>query len=307
MSASKGDRVSVGDMKRALQNAGVDTSTCFERSDLEQKFVLLSDSEKKNVSDGETKSGSSSQSTRAESSSSTSSSSGASSSGASKETKKDTKESTSKDKKSEKKKDNPFEPQKLFDNVLSFARESANRLEVKWGVGAKLREQTKGFRQTIVNLDGQLGVSKFFKNTVPPAWGKLQEFRQTPLGRVCNFVFYIWLFASGFFWTLLSFGLTAVFLTNLLFPQFFAERAAKMQQDARARFAQQQGGMPGGMGGMGGPGMGGMGGPGMGGATRPPPGYGAPPGNSQSQGRTSYGSGSDGGAVFDVDADVKDM
>ena len=68
MSASKGDRVSVGDMKRALQNAGVDTSTCFERSDLEQKFVLLSDSEKKNVSDGETKSGSSSQSTRAESS-----------------------------------------------------------------------------------------------------------------------------------------------------------------------------------------------------------------------------------------------
>ena len=141
-----------------------------------------------------------------------------------------------------------------------FAREPANRLEVRWGVGAKIKEQTKGLRQTVVNLDGQLGISKFFKNTVPPLWAKIQAFRQTPLGRVANFAFYLWLFLSGAFWTLLSFGLTAAFLINLLFPQFFAQRAQKMQEQARERFAQQQGGMPGGMpGGMGG--MGGMGGP----------------------------------------------
>jgi hypothetical protein len=185
---------------------------------------------------------------------------------------------------------------------------------VRWGVGAKIKEQTKGLRQTVVNLDGQLGISKFFKNTVPPLWAKIQAFRQTPLGRVANFAFYVWLFLSGAFWTLLSFGLTAAFLINLLFPQFFAQRAQKMQEQARERFAQQQGGMPGGMpGGMGG--MGGPGGPGMGGFGGTPPGGmggmgGAPPGYGQPSaqgGRKSYGSGADGGSVVDIDADVKDV
>ena len=104
---------------------------------------------------------------------------------------------------------------------------------------------------------------------------------------------------------MLTIGITGVFLTNLLFPNFFAEKARKMQADAQARFAQQQGaggGMPGGMGGnpyggMGGNPYGGMGGgAGMGGA---PPGAN---GTSGGAGRKSYGSGD----VFDVDADVKD-
>ena len=110
-------------------------------------------------------------------------------------------------------------------------------------MGAKLREQTAGLRTTLANLDDNLGVSRFVKNTVPPMWRKLNEFRATPLGRVANFVFWVWLFASGAFWTLLSLGLTGVFLTNLLFPNFFAERARKMQEEAQERFAQAQGGM----------------------------------------------------------------
>ena len=44
--ASKGDRVSIGDMKQALVAAGVDTSSCFERSDLEGKYALLTDDQK---------------------------------------------------------------------------------------------------------------------------------------------------------------------------------------------------------------------------------------------------------------------
>ena len=308
-------------MKRALVNAGVDTSSCFERADLEAKFALLTDAQKANTgtdagSSGDGASSSATSSRRGGASSSTSSTSSndassdrASSGGSNGKERSGNARNKPRDDSGEKA--GGFDGGALFDAALNAVRETANRLEVRWGVGAKIKEQTKGMRQTVVNLDGQLGISKFFKNTVPPLWAKIQAFRQTPLGRVANFAFYVWLFLSGAFWTLLSFGLTAAFLINLLFPQFFAQRAQKMQEQARERFAQQQGGMPGGMpggmGGMGGPGMGGFGGTppgGMGGMGGAPPGYGQP---SAQGGRKSYGSGADGGSVVDIDADVKDV
>ena len=317
--AGGGDRVSVGDMKRALVNAGVDTSSCFERADLEAKFALLTDAQKANTGanaegDSATSSARGASSSKDESTSRTrttisSQSSSAKDTNTSEETRRGANRDD--DAKKEKAKSGGFDGASMFDAALNAVRETANRLEVRFGVGAKIKEQTKGLRQTIVNLDGQLGVSKFVKNTVPPLWAKLNAFRATPLGRVANFAFYLWLFLSGAFWTLLSFGLTAAFLVNLLFPQFFAQRAAKMQEQARERFAQQQGGMGGMPGGMGGPGMGGFGGPppgGMGGMGGPPPGYG---GYGQASGRTggrkSYGAGNDGGSVVDIDADVKDV
>ena len=317
--AGGGDRVSVGDMKRALVNAGVDTSSCFERADLEAKFALLTDAQKANTGanaegDSATSSARGASSSKDESTSRTrTTNSSQSSSAKDTNTSEETRRGANRDDdaKKEKAKSGGFDGASMFDAALNAVRETANRLEVRFGVGAKIKEQTKGLRQTIVNLDGQLGVSKFVKNTVPPLWAKLNAFRATPLGRVANFAFYLWLFLSGAFWTLLSFGLTAAFLVNLLFPQFFAQRAAKMQEQARERFAQQQGGMGGMPGGMGGPGMGGFGGPppgGMGGMGGPPPGYG---GYGQASGRTggrkSYGAGNDGGSVVDIDADVKDV
>ena len=315
--AGGGDRVSVGDMKRALVNAGVDTSSCFERADLEAKFALLTDAQKANTGanaegDSATSSARGASSSKDESTSRTrTTNSSQSSSGKDTNTSEETRRGANRDDdaKKEKAKSGGFDGASMFDAALNAVRETANRLEVRFGVGAKIKEQTKGLRQTIVNLDGQLGVSKFVKNTVPPLWAKLNAFRATPLGRVANFAFYLWLFLSGAFWTLLSFGLTAAFLVNLLFPQFFAQRAAKMQEQARERFA-QQGGMGGMPGGVGGPGMGGFGGPppGMGGVGGPPPGYG---GYGQASGRTggrkSYGAGNDGGSVVDIDADVKDV
>ena len=306
-------------MKRALVNAGVDTSSCFERGDLEAKFALLTDAQKANTganaggSPGASSSGASSSARGDSSGNATSSSTSSKDGGASDRASSDSDGKRGGGTRGDGRAGG-FDGVAMFDAALNAARETANRLEVRWGLGAKIKEQTKGLRQTVVNLDGQLGVSKFFKNTVPPLWAKVQAFRQTPLGRVANFAFYVWLFLSGAFWTLLSFGLTAAFLVNLLFPQFFAQRAQKMQEQARERFAQQQGGMPGGMpGGMGG--MGGMGGPGMGGFGGAPPGGmggmgGAPPGYGQPSaqgGRKSYGSGADGGSVVDIDADVKDV
>ena len=49
--AAAGDRVPVGDLKRALVNAGVDTSDCFERADLERKYALLTDAQKANTAE----------------------------------------------------------------------------------------------------------------------------------------------------------------------------------------------------------------------------------------------------------------
>ena len=319
--AGGGDRVSAGDMKRALVNAGVDTSSCFERADLEEKFALLTDAQKANTRANAGSPGANASSSGASSARDASSEASASSSSTSSK-EKDASHGASSDASKKKRggetrgdgRAGGFDGAAMFDAALNAARETANRLEVRWGLGAKIKEQTEGLRQTVMNLDGQLGISKFFKNTAPPLWAKMQAFRQTPVGRVANFAFYVWLFLSGAFWTLLSFGLTAVFLVNLLFPQFFAQRAQKMQEQARERFAQQQGGMPGGMpGGMGG--MGGPGGPGMGGFGGTPPGGmggmgGAPPGYGQPSaqgGRKSYGSGADGGSVVDIDADVKDV
>ena len=318
--AGGGDRVSAGDMKRALVNAGVDTSSCFERADLEEKFALLTDAQKANTRANAGSPGANASSSGASSARDASSEASASSSSTSSK-EKDASHGASSDASKKKRggetrgdgRAGGFDGAAMFDAALNAARETANRLEVRWGLGAKIKEQTEGLRQTVMNLDGRLGISKFFKNTAPPLWAKMQAFRQTPVGRVANFAFYVWLFLSGAFWTLLSFGLTAVFLVNLLFPQFFAQRAQKMQEQARERFAQQQGGMGGmpggmgGMGGMGGPGVGGFGGPppgGMGGMGGPPPGFRQP--SSQGE-RKTYGNGKDGGSVVDIDADIKDV
>ena len=227
-------------MKRALVNAGVDTSSCFERADLEAKFALLTDAQKANTGANAGSSATSSSARGGASSSKDESTSRTRTNASESSSAKDTKRGANRDDGAKKEKAGGFDGASMFDAALNAVRETANRLEVRWGVGAKIKEQTKGLRQTIVNLDGQLGVSKFFKNTVPPLWAKLQAFRATPLGRVANFAFYLWLFLSGAFWTLLSFGLTAAFLVNLLFPQFFAQRAQKMQEQARERFAQRR-------------------------------------------------------------------
>ena len=69
-----------------------------------------------------------------------------------------------------------------------------------------------------------------------------------PLGRIANSIFFIWLFFSGFFWTLITLGITGVFLTNLLFSNFFGE-GAEVAAEAQARFREQQAAGMGGMGG----------------------------------------------------------
>ena len=271
-------------MKRALANAGVDTSACFERADLEAKFALLTDAEKANIAEASaeaTAGTAGSANANAKTSSSASSASSASGGGSSSSSSsKSSSSGASSDDDRKKKTSQKFTPRAIIDNILSAVRESANRADVRWGVGEKFREQTKGFVESAKRLDETIGVSRLAKNTLPPLWRTIQEFRRTPLGRVADVVFYVWLFLSGAFWTILTVGIAGAFVTNLLFPNFFRDRAAKAQEEAQRRFAEAQraqggmgggypggmgGGYPGGAGGMGGGypgGMGGMGGPG---------------------------------------------
>ena len=174
------------------------------------------------------------------------------------------------------------------DALVSSFRETANRLEVRYGVGAKTNEVVAGLRKSVVDFDKSVGATKFVKNSWPPIRDAYQKGRNTPAGKVANFVFWIWLFSSGIFWTLLYSAALLAFMTNLLFPQFISERVEKMQAQARQRMEEMQRSQYGGMGGMGGPG--GMGG--MGGQQSP---------RSNSSGRKSYSDASN--QTIDVDID----
>ena len=175
-----------------------------------------------------------------------------------------------------------------LDALVSSFRETANRLEVRYGVGAKTNEVVAGLRKSVVDFDKSVGATKFVKNSWPPIRDAYQKGRNTPAGKVANFVFWIWLFSSGIFWTLLYSVALLAFMTNLLFPQFISERVEKMQAQARQRMEEMQRSQYGGMGGMGGPG--GMGG--MGGQQSP---------RSNSSGRKSYSDASN--QTIDVDID----
>ena len=175
------------------------------------------------------------------------------------------------------------------DALVSSFRETANRLEVRYGVGAKTNEVVAGVRKSVVDFDKNVGATKFVKNSWPPIRDAHQKGRNTPAGKVANFVFWIWLFSSGIFWTLLYSVALLAFVTNLLFPQFISERVEKMQAQARQRMEEMQRNQYGGMGGPGG--MGGMGG--MGGQQ--------PPSSNSSGGRKTYGDASN--QTIDVDID----
>jgi hypothetical protein len=143
------------------------------------------------------------------------------------------------------------------DAIVSSFRETANRLEIRYGVGAKTNEIVASMRKSVIDFDKNVGLTKFVKKSWPAARDAYQKGRKTPAGQIVNFVFWIWLFSSGIFWTLLySIGLLA-FVVNLLFPQFIAGKVEKMQAEARKRMEdmqrnQQYGGGRQGPGGMGG-------------------------------------------------------
>jgi len=277
-------------------------SDCFERADLEAKYEMLTEAQKRGETTRSTASSSSSStsssSTRAEeprsNAKSTAGSSTASSSeeanGAFTNAQRFFRESIDALKKSVN-----------FSSIWSGVREKMNRVNAKYGTGNKARTMLEDVRRKVKDVDNSLGVTKWFKTNVPKALDQYAKVRSTPVGRFANLMFWIWLFTSGIFWSLLYFGLTATFLINLLMPSLITDQLENMQRRAQEQMNAGMGGGMGGMGGMGGGYGGGMGG-GMGGMGYDPRTGGAAGGQ---QGRRSYGGGSAGDTI-DVDARVSD-
>ena len=272
-------------------------SDCFERADLEAKYETLSEAQKR----GETSNGfSASASARAgeprsnanaKSTAGSSTANAEASAGGFANARRFFRESI-----------DALKESVSVSSIWASVREKMNRVNAKYGTGNKARSMLEDARRKVEDADAKLGVTKWFKTNVPKALDQYAKVKNTPVGRFANLIFWIWLFTSGIFWSLLYFGLTATFLINLLMPSLIADQLENMQRRAQE---QMNAGMGGGMGGMGSmDGMGGMGGGyggGMGGMGYDPRAGGAAGGQ---QGRRSYGGSA--GDTIDVDARVSD-
>eukprot|EP00241_Pyramimonas_parkeae_P013030 CAMPEP_0114249984 /NCGR_PEP_ID=MMETSP0058-20121206/14451_1 /TAXON_ID=36894 /ORGANISM="Pyramimonas parkeae, CCMP726" /LENGTH=270 /DNA_ID=CAMNT_0001363601 /DNA_START=371 /DNA_END=1183 /DNA_ORIENTATION=+ len=269
-------------MKAALQAANIDTSDCFERSELEAKFDLLDASQKAAASDAPPTQDSASQGFRSRKER-------ASGPEAAEAAPQDPDKNWSQDLKAAMIGwlDGPTRAwEKLRSDVASGAvanrvRVMLNSLDAQLGVGTKLNKARNGIRGGIDKMEDMVKL----RQRLPPLLAKVNTFRETGVGRTASTLFSFWFIFSGFFWQCLTYGLPLFLLTKWLYPEWLANIA----QDAIG-IAQQQAQQQGPMGGRGGMNGGGMNG-GMGGA--PPNRNPRPP---------SYGD----GQTIDVEAKVSD-
>ena len=181
------------------------------------------------------------------------------------------------------------------------ARQKLEELDASLSVSSRARVAGQRMRDAVLKADAALGFGAAVRKNGPGLWKALVEFKETPVGQAAWFLATAWLFLSGAFWTLLSWGFLASLMANVVAPNLLRDTL----QDAVAAAAREaQGGAAGGP--RGGPFGGAAGGP-YGGATGGTYGGAAPrsaPGAGfSSEGRRDL---SGAGPVVDVDAKVKD-
>jgi hypothetical protein len=179
--------------------------------------------------------------------------------------------------------------------LWASVRRRLDEADTAWGVSSKSRIAAHRVRDELRKLDARLGVSATVRAKGPAAWRAFNNARETPVGQVLWFLATAYVFVSGAFWTLLSWGFLLLLVSNLVAPALLRNAL----DDALAAAAQQAasaGGAP----------QGGGGGAGRGGAGGAYSAGGAPPrGASSSSGARRDLSGA--GPVVDVDAKVKDV
>ena len=148
-------------MKRALVDAGVDVSDCFERADLEAKYVLFSEAQNNGTATREEQP-EAKQEERSRSAEASSAASDAASAASSKAIfsnvqrfLKDTLDG--------------IKSKFSIDAVRDAIREKANRVNAKYGTGNKAQEYLDNVRRKVSETDSKLGVTKWFKTNVPKA------------------------------------------------------------------------------------------------------------------------------------------
>ena len=306
-SSASASSFSARELKRALTDAGIDTSDCFEKADLQAKYNATvgapgwtggtggagaSSGTSSGPSAGRASSGTSSSSSQKDSqkTSSTSSSSSSSSPNAA-------------NNEWWKSMSNANTWESVQDIGAKFRQQTA-KMNQDMGLSSKFRRLSSEAQRQAKLLDAKLELtSRWF----PLARRSLASFNQTPLGAVARFIAIGWFFWSGLAFAVLGYLIPLLFLTNLLAPDLLRNLVrSQVERAAAAASAAGAAGGPYGAGGAaGGPfGGGAAGGPyGAGGAAGGPYGAGGAAGG---RGAGSRNASNDGGSVIDIDADVVD-
>eukprot|EP00240_Pyramimonas_obovata_P003704 CAMPEP_0118921572 /NCGR_PEP_ID=MMETSP1169-20130426/802_1 /TAXON_ID=36882 /ORGANISM="Pyramimonas obovata, Strain CCMP722" /LENGTH=350 /DNA_ID=CAMNT_0006862319 /DNA_START=27 /DNA_END=1079 /DNA_ORIENTATION=+ len=245
-------KVSIKDMKCALTSAGVDTSSCFEREELEERFFQLTEAQQ-NVTqasgsdtgrdDPREKTGRTNSDTQAgDSNASTASSS--------------TTSAFSRDWAETVKQaltgffngpvfDNPKKAWKQLQSeiasgaVTNKVRVTLTGIDAKLKVTQTLNRTSAAIREQLISIDEKLKVSATVKREGPGILAKINSYRQTQWGGTLSTLFLIWFVFSGALWSTLSFSFPIIILSNWIFPgalsntfQDFAENIRRAQGGA---------------------------------------------------------------------------
>ena len=267
-------------LKKALDLAGVDTTSCFERGDLESLFETLPEAQRVTLvaAVAESRGGRSSADAAA--------SSGAA--GPSVEAKEAAAPGAGGQSFQELVASLQAFIQDQFLRFQSSVKAASEKAESQFGLAAQGRILFQRARDALLKLDAKLGVGAAVRDKGPEALRAFNAFRETPVGRVVSFLFTAWLFVSGAFWSILSWAFLALLITNVVAPNFLRNRIEAAVADA-TREAQAQAASRAGAGGQ--PGAAGW-----------PPRGGADTGGG---GRRRDLSGGDSASVVDVDAKVR--
>jgi hypothetical protein len=179
--------------------------------------------------------------------------------------------------------------------LWASARQRLDDADAAWGVSSKARIASQRVRDALLKLDAQLGIGATVRAKGPGLWRAFNDARETPVGQALWFIATAWLFLSGAFWTLLSWGFLVLLVGTLVAPTLLRSVLDDALASAAEQAAAAGGAPPGGPRGGAGSGAGGAAGRGAGGAYAR---------GAQAGARRDF---SGVGPVVDVDADVKDV
>lgn len=239
-------RLSVQEMKAALESAGISTSDCFDYADLQKKYNEFSTSSAHNSQGSNYGENSrSAEDTTAKQDAASSSSSDSDRAGFG-EFLDDLKRRFG------------SLPGQVWSKVKSEAASGAllNNLrlsilgfDARFQVSAKVRNLGLTIRGYLESFDDKVKLSRTIKERLPGLINKLQAFRRTPIGGIVFGIFGFWFIFSGFFFQVLSWAFPVYLLTNWIFPGTIQNYArgvsAQFAQEAQERVRRAQGGSPG--------------------------------------------------------------
>jgi hypothetical protein len=102
--------------------------------------------------------------------------------------------------------------------VVNKARVFLIGLDAQLRIGETLNKTSAVVRERLLSIDYKIKLSETVKREGPPILAKVNEFRQTQIGRTASTFFGVWFIFSGALWSSLSFSFPFIVLSNWIFP-----------------------------------------------------------------------------------------